>query len=684
MRIKKSMTKKSGMKKRAMAGGMAALVFAGSVMTGMCSADTVYAAQADDNEKEEVVYVCTDEYGNVQSINVVNIFHGGDITDYGRYTAVKILNTTDELTYADDKVQFNSTADRVYYQGTMEQETQLPWNIKIEYTLDGKKVTAEELAGATGKLGIHFVVEKNEKADENFFEGYALQASFTLDTDKCTNIEADGATVANVGSDKQLSYTILPGKGIDTDITADVQDFEMDAAAINAVKLKLDIDIDDEELLDKVHEIMDAADELNSGAGELYDGADKLKDGGADLNSGASDLYDGTVSLDDGVENLKSGVETIRQGLDSINSKSSELTGASSQVMSALTQIQSALSGVSMNTDELSQLVNSSGQIKQAIENLYSGAAAIQANLGFAQYKAALNQASGGQLDVDVLLATNQTVLESLNTQLEAIGQGIEQIKSIPGYENSEELNAQLAQLGSQAAQLSQLIQVITANTAAINGVETYLGNFSEGMASLTAGLSQLKDSYEQFDAAINTLAARLSSLVVNMSELSGAINTLTSEYGNLDSGIREYTDGVAQLAAGYMELVDGVNNLSEGSRQLLSGSSDLLGGTTDLYNGIVELSDGVAELKDGTTEFYDKTRNMDGQIEDEIDDMISSMSGSDTPIVSFVSEKNDNISSVQFVIKTTAIEKPEEEAVAEPEEEQLTFWQKLTSLFGK
>ena len=682
MRIKKTMTKKSGMKKRAVAGGMAALVFAGSVMTGMCGADTVYAAQTDDDEKEEVVYVSTDEYGNVQSINVVNIFSGGDITDYGSYTAVKILNTTDELAYTDDKVQFSSTAARVYYQGTMEQGTELPWNISIDYTLDGKTVTAEELAGATGKLGIHFVVEKNDKADESFFDGYALQASFTLDTDKCTNIEADGATVANVGSDKQLSYTILPGKGIDTDITADVEDFEMAAATINAVKLKLDIEIDDEELLDKVHEIMDAADELNSGADELYDGTDKLKNGGSDLKSGAGDLYDGTASLNDGVDSLKSGVETIRQGLDSLNSKSSELTVASSQVMSALTAIQSALSGVSMNTDELAQLVNSSGQIKQAIDNLYSGATALQANLGFAQYKAALKQASGGQIDVDELLTANQTVLGSLNTQLEAIGQGIEQIKAILGYENREELNMQLSQLGSQAAQLTQLIQLITANTAAINGMDTYLGSFSEGMASLTAGLSQLKDSYEQFDAAINTLVARISSLVVNMSELSGAINTLTSEYGRLDSGIREYTDGVAQLAAGYMELVDGVDSLSEGSRQLLSGSLDLLDGTADLYDGIVELSDGVAELKDGTTEFYDKTRNMDGQIEDEIDDMIASMSGSDEPIVSFVSEKNSNVSSVQFVIKTAAIEKPEPVAEPEAEQEKLTFWQKLTNLF--
>ena len=58
-----------------------------------------------------------------------------------------------------------------------------------------------------------------------------------------------------MGSDKQLTYTILPGKGIDTVITADVTDFEMDAAAINGVRLNLDVDVDDTDLMDKVDEL---------------------------------------------------------------------------------------------------------------------------------------------------------------------------------------------------------------------------------------------------------------------------------------------------------------------------------------------------------------------------------------------------------------------------------------------
>lgn len=71
-------------------------------------------------------------------------------------------------------------------------------------------------------------------------------------------------------------------------------------------------------------------------------------------------------------------------------------------------------------------------------------------------------------------------------------------------------------------------------------------------------------------------------------------------------------------------------------------------------------LYDGTVEMQDGTKEFYDKTYDMDTQIRDQIDDTLAEISGSDAPVVSFVSDKNGNVDSVQFVIKTDAIEKQE------------------------
>ena len=46
------------------------------------------------------------------------------------------------------------------------------------------------------------------------YEAYMVQATVLLDTVKCRNIQTEGATEANVGADKQLSYMKLPGQDV--------------------------------------------------------------------------------------------------------------------------------------------------------------------------------------------------------------------------------------------------------------------------------------------------------------------------------------------------------------------------------------------------------------------------------------------------------------------------------------
>lgn len=658
---------------RILAGTMAA------VMAASVPAASVLAADVTNTEKEEVVYVMTDASGAVDSVQVVNIFGKGDVTDYGNYSDVKMLTSTADITQNGDQITFSTDEDKVYYQGTLE-NAQIPWIVDITYTLDGKHITPEELAGESGALGIHISISQNSKCDNDFYEGYALQAAFTLDTNRCENIEADGATLANVGSDKQISYTVLPGKGLEADITADVTDFEMDAAAINGVKLSLNMDVDDEELMDKVHEIMDAAEELNDGAMDLSDGAKELKDGGEDLTDGASSLYSGMSALDAGVSNLSQGVGTIQDGLNTLNEKSASLTTGSAQVSEALKTIQTSLSGVSVSTEQLKELTASSASIKQGISDLYDGAVALQSNLSYAKYKEAMKT---GGLDVDELVAGNQAAISSLSTQITELQTQLEQLKAIPGYESNSTYMAQVQALESQIASLSNIVTLLTGNNAAIGGTETYLDGVSSGVDDLVNGLSALKENYTKFDAAIADLTDTLSGLAVNMSTLKTGIDTLVENYDTLDDGISQYTDGVASIVAGYSQLTNGMSSLTSGSKNLLEGTETLKGKTADLYDGMKTLYNGTVTLTDGTEEFYDKTADMDTQVEDSIDTMIDSISGKDVDVVSFVSDKNKNVESVQFVIQTAAIEKAEPEETAQTDKADSTFWQKLLKLFG-
>lgn len=661
-------------KNRLMAGTLTAAVIVAN--TGL-SAVRVYAAE-NNSEKEEVVYVITDASGKTDSVNVVNIFGKGRVTDYGDYSKVKMLNTTDDISQDSDKITFTTDKDKVYYQGTLD-DAQIPWNIEITYKLDGISVLPEELAGKSGKLEINISITENKKCTTGFYDQFALQAAFTLDTEKCKNIKADGATLANVGADKQISYTVLPKKGLSAQITADVTDFEMDAASINGVKLDLNMEIDDSELMEKVNQIQDAAKELNDGATQLSDGNGKLKTGSGSLMDGAEQLSTATSSLDNGISDLDSGVNEMQKALDTLNSKSDELTGGSDQVLDALKNIQTQLSAVSVSTEQLKQLTDSSSAIKQGITEAYNGASDLQDAVSYDSYMNTLNSKG---LDVVALSEKNEKAIENLSAQIDDVSKTIEQIKSIPGYESDEAYAAQVAQLESSIENMRDIIALLKGNDAAIDGTKQYLDSTNAGVSQLVNGLSDLKKNYEAFDSAINDMADTLSGMVVKVSTLKSGINQLVDSYSVLDDGVNQYTDSVASIVAAYSKIVDGTGALASGSKNIVEGSQALTLGSIDLYNGLSSLDDGSKQLLSGADDFYSETADMDTQVQDQIDSMIDEISGGDEPVVSFVSDKNTNIDSVQFVIKTSAIQKEEAEQKTTQEKEKKSLWEKFIDLF--
>ncbi len=645
-------------------------------------------AEAAPSEKEEVIYIMTDASGKVTDVEAVNIFAGGDIIDYGDYSAVKMLNTMDEITQSGNKITFSSAADKVYYQGTLK-STVIPWNISIRCFLDGKEYSAEELAGKSGALEIRFSVSKNENCKGSFYEDYALQAAFTLDTNLCRNIVSDGATVANVGSDKQFTYTILPGKGIDTSIKADVTDFEMDAVSINGVRLNMDFEVDDAELMDKVDEIISAIDSIDSGATEVRDGAGELYDATSTLNSKVSEL-------NSGVGDLASGVSELSSGLSDITAKNSQLTGAAYSAYEGLCTAASAalntqleangmesvtltpanysavLPGLleKMNADTVyneayqAALQQVTAQVESQADTLYRGYVESQANSIYLAYVSSqadtLYAQAAAQAVYDQLLESGKTDAEAKAYLQSEEGQAAvaQAVANMTDEQKAQILNAAVAQLTDE--QKEQILQ----------GAVTSLTEEQKTQIRETY-IQQLMVS-DEVTSQINAAVATVSAAARQVSELKGQLDS----YGAFYQGLLDYTGAVGNAAAGTKTLRKNMNTLHDNTGTLKDAVSEL-------EDAVGELYDGTEELADGTSEFVDKTSDMDTQISDEIDSMTSSIIGGDAETVSFVSDKNTDVDSVQFVIKTAAIEKAETAVSDAVEEAPLTFWQKLLRLFG-
>lgn len=643
-----------------------AVAMAGAIC-GSTAFSSISLAATKSSEKEEVIYANLTSSGDIEKIYAVNIFEDKDIVDYGVYETVKNMNTMDKINYSNGKITIQNSEDKLYYQGVMKQNTQMPWTIKVRYKLDGVEYAPSELAGKSGKLEISISIKENKNCKKNFFENYALQTVVQLDTNLCENIKSDEATMANVGGLKQLTYTILPGNEKDIKITSDVTDFEMSEIQVNGINLNLGLDKD--------------SIDTSSLTGEL----DKLKDAVNDLDDGANELNDGAKKLDDGAVTLTDGIKTIQEGLDQLNSKSSSLTSGSSEVLSALKTIQSSLNNVSTSSKDLKQLSSASTSIKSGIDSLVNGLKTVDSSID--TYNSSLKKAG---------LNSASELAQKNKQAISALGITSTQRKLYSAYTSggSQAVSAELAKLAqagdSEAVALykqvsagntdavtqyvqaaGKLISVetllkadasyIEGSSKLINGIDAQMST-SSSQTTLMSGAVSLQTNYKKFDASIQDLVSSLNNLMANMTQLKSGINKLTDNYATLDSGIKEYTSAVNKITNGYSKVYE--------------GALDLVSGTHSLYKG-------TTELTDGTGEFKGETSDLDSKVDDEVDSMIDNFAGGDFEVESFVSDKNTDVDSVQFVIKTEAIKK-EEVKVEEEKTEELNFWQKLLNLFRK
>ena len=611
------------------------------VLTTSILMGSVYPAFADTNtSKDEVVYVKLNNNGNVDNVYVVNSFdvkNGEKIEDYGNYSNVLNLSTSDKLNYSNGVVDANvsDTNKKFYYQGDMK-DCEIPWDINIRYTLDGKNISSEELAGKSGNLEISFDIKKNDTVDEVFFNNYALQISLTLDGDKCSDIIADGGTIASVGNNKTITYIKLAGEEASYTINSNVENFEMDSISFNGLNMDMNVDVNVDDMTSSFDTLVDAIDKLNDGASELKSGVDTYK-------NGVSTLYTGSSKLQEGVSSYKSGVNSLDKG---INSLQSGLNGYKDGVNSLYSNSQKLLEGAKSLNSGVKALESGVSSLNQGVNNLESGLNTLA--YGSSSYK------------------------QNVNSYAQSVNQVVSALKSSLTPEQIEALNLDALVSGAQG--LASAYENIDLG---INNSKVGASSISDGSKSLANNIGTLSQGSNNLYSGIEALSSGSSALLSGINEIEGGASSLKSGSSALVSGINEIEGGASSLKSGSSALVSGINEIEGGASSLKNGSSTLV-------SGIDSIGEGVLALSKGTNELNSKTSNLPDEIDDKIDEMVSKYSNSDFNPVSFASEENTNVESVQFAIRTDAIKVKDEEKVEEEKVEEKNMWQLFTDLFKK
>ncbi|MGN1029998.1 MAG: hypothetical protein ACI4PQ_00175, partial [Butyricicoccaceae bacterium] len=463
---------------------------------------------SDSSGKETTVYVIADADGKREKTIVSSWLKNQDgaATLSDRSSLSGIENVKGDETYTeneDGSITWQAQGNDIYYQGTSDEK--LPIDVSISYLLDGKKVRAEQLSGATGHLTVTFRYKNNTAANRTIdgencmiYKPYVVVSGMLLDNDKAHNIKVENGEVISSGDQSVVVGMAMPGLkqslGLNDSeyadeidipenvvIEADVKDFSLlmtiTMASDNALsRLGLD-DIDSvDELSDKMDELSDASRQLVDGSTELADGADSLYEGTESLQSGVGDLSDGAGALDSGAAELKDGTADLKKGVGALSNGISDLKDGTA----------AAKSGTAALKDGTSGLKSGASDLKNGTASLSAGANGVKDGAG----------------ELDEGVGQLQTQIADLPAGTERLLTGMKQVKAaLKGSDNSIYAAAAGIKDGAEtiAAKLREQI------AAGAESIKSGAQSISEGAEALSGSVGTISDGIGNVQENINT-----------------------------------------------------------------------------------------------------------------------------------------------------------------------------------
>src|SRR5690625_1380482 len=348
-----------------------------------------------------------------------------------------------------------------------------------------------------------------------------------------------------------------------------------------------------------------------------------------DINTGVGKLNNGIAELNTGAGELSRGSTEYRQGLNELNQSSGDLVNGSNEIRNVLNQVNDAM----QNNTDIPEL----GDLQDLPD-------------GFRELAKGIRESADG---LDELKENYNQAFEVLD---DAIG-------DIPDYNLTDTEIEELYASGGDKEVIDKLIETYKA----AKKVKATYKQTKEGFKAVSSALKQainpLNEMANELENIANSMEANTEDLEKfdALTELQEGISSMATEYNTFHDGLTDYTEGVHSLTTNYQKLDSGIQELSEGTSALESGASD---------------------LHEGTKELQGETNDLPDEMQSKIDELMEEYENKDFDPVSFVSDKNDKVDVVQFVLQTEKIEIEEPETDDSEEDEEKSLWQRFLDLF--
>lgn len=500
-------------------------------------------------EKKETSYLILNADGSVQEQITSDWLHSDDgfdaVTDESDLSDIQNLKSDVMPEQSGNTLKWTTDETDIYYQG--KNSAQAPVGVSIEYTLDGKAVTADELKGQSGHL-VATVKLTNNTGEEVTVNGkkrtvytpFFTVAAAVLPSENFKNITTEHGLVESDSKTQVACYLAMPGMKeavsdllpdsfdklddlmLDTlTLEADVTDCTVPTFLFAAAPNLSDLDLDEasDELGDTMNELTDAIDQLKDGSGALDDAVGTLVESLDTFASSYSQFDAGVDSALNGTQTLANGTENLLENAQLLATKTGELSLGAIQLQNSTAQLagvmnQQLVPGLVEASEKKTALEDKMTELSGKLETVeIPDMTALKAQLGAGVEQVFDDAASGAAEAASEAAASNAATVASQKTA-EAIKGSVQAASSSEDVTNAAAaLTTQLYQGGYSAGYQTSKAYV----EAALNNAE--LGLNEQQKAAILATLEQAEQASTSTPSAevIGNVTAQVSGMVTKI-----------------------------------------------------------------------------------------------------------------------------------------------------------------------
>lgn len=605
--------------------------------------------------KDETVYSKLDSEGNnyktIVSTHIENKENSDVINDLS--DLINIKNTSGDETYTQNgnKFVWNANKNDIYYQG--ESSKELPIECNVKYELDGQEISANDIAGKSGKVKVtlQYTNKEERTVDINgkkvkMYVPFVVIAGTVIENENARNIEVSSGKVVDDGTKTVVVGMAMPGLqeslGLSDDeveipsnveITMDATNFET-SSIISYVTPKV-LEEDDLKVFDNLDEIYGQVNTLQSSMNQIQDGANTLKDGTTELATGANTLRDGVTTAYNGAQTIASEVAKSTQSLK--NDKSEALDSAT------LESIKKQAAASSKLTDEQKAQIKAQAQTSSVLTEgqkaQIKAQAAEKAKLtdtqkaqitALAKQGAVLTEKQKAQITEQaktssILTAEQKTaIIANAQANYPTLTEAEKALLIATAQSTATQtaVNTALATAKTTAEQTAVATALTVAQQVATQTAETTALETAQQIATQTAVTTALTTAQNTATTTAMQTSTTVAKQVGNQAKKTFT-NQVVSQMSTLGNGLNQLTLGLSELNNGAATLADGTNQVNEGATTLADGiktfNEEGIKKICNYINGDVkDLTTRVQKLTDLSKEYNNFTM-LDGENDGEV-----------------------------------------------------------------